>query len=379
MGKPKAVGRGGGFDRRARKAAWVALAAAVLGGGGLMSALSYSPGEASAVSGYRVTGTGGIGLRARNAPRVSGAVLYKLGEGQGVDISCQSEGDVVNGSRIWDRLRDGAWVTDYYLSTPVFNGFSPGIPNCNQSSGGSPAPAPAPVTAPPPTPAAAPAYVRYAIVTPNAQMRSGPGYQYADLGVIGRGTPVDVVCQQRGTPYAGSTLWNKLTGGQWVHDATTNSPNYNTLSPPNRWCDAASPQPSAAPPPPPARGGPPATARSIGYNPFAANYSDQCTYYAEQRMAQQTGKYMPVYGHAYLWPGQARAGGWTVGSAPAVNSVVAFPARSFGSSVGHVAWVVEVSGNRLRIQDYNWHWAGARVTDHWVTAPAGTQYIYSDR
>ena len=123
----------------------------------------------------------------------------------------------------------------------------------------------------------------------------------------------------------------------------------------------------------------PATARNIGYNPFAARYSDQCTYYAEQRMANQTSRYMPVYGNAYQWGTQARAGGWTVGTTPAVNSVVVFPAGSFGSSVGHVAWVVAVSGNQLRIQDYNWNWVGARVTDHWVTVPSGTQYIYSDR
>ena len=123
----------------------------------------------------------------------------------------------------------------------------------------------------------------------------------------------------------------------------------------------------------------PASARNIGYNPFAARYSNQCTYYAEQRMANHTGRYMPVYGNAYQWAAQARSGGWTVGSSPAVNSVVVFPAGSFGSSVGHVAWVVAISGNRIRIQDYNWNWVGARVTDHWVTVPGGTQYIYSDR
>ncbi len=34
----------------------------------------------------------------------------------------------------------------------------------------------------------------------------------------------------------GSTLWDRLTGGQWVHDALTTSPVYNNLSPPYRWC-----------------------------------------------------------------------------------------------------------------------------------------------
>jgi hypothetical protein len=56
-----------------------------------------------------------------------------------------------------------------------------------------------------------------------------------------------------------------------------------------------------------------------------------------------------------------------------------FPAGAFGSSVGHVAWVVDYTSSSLRIMDYNWNWVGAKVTDHWVSIPAGTQYIYSDR
>ena len=47
--------------------------------------------------------------------------------------------------------------------------------------------------------------------------------------------------------------------------------------------------------------------------------------------------------------------------------------------MGHVAWVVEVSGNRVHLQDYNWNRTGAHITDHWETIPAGTQFIYSDR
>jgi surface antigen len=96
-------------------------------------------------------------------------------------------------------------------------------------------------------------------------------------------------------------------------------------------------------------------------------------------MANATGMYMPVTGHAYQFAGQASVGGWTVGTTPAINSVAVFPAGSFGSSVGHVGWVVQVSGSQLRIQDYNWNFTGAVVSDHWVTPPAGTRYIYSDR
>jgi surface antigen len=138
-------------------------------------------------------------------------------------------------------------------------------------------------------------------------------------------------------------------------------------------------QPSGSPSVAAPTGRPPATARTIRSNPFRASSSNQSTFYAEERMAQRTGMYMPVYGHAYQWADQARAGGWTVGAAPAFNSVVVFPRGAFGSTVGHVAWVVEVSGSRIRIQDYNWGRVGARVTDHWVGLVNGTRFIYSDR
>lgn len=126
-------------------------------------------------------------------------------------------------------------------------------------------------------------------------------------------------------------------------------------------------------------GRPPSAAQSINYNPFAANYSNQCTYYAEERMHEQTGMYMPVYGNAYQWASEASSAGWTVGTTPAVNSVVVFPAGSFGSSVGHVAWVIAVNGNELTVQDYNWNYVGAQVTTHNLPILSGTQFIYSDR
>ena len=116
--------------------------------------------------------------------------------------------------------------------------------------------------------------------------------------------------------------------------------------------------------------------KTLPYNPFAAHYSNQCTYYAEERMYLQTGVYMDVTGNAYQWPAQASSNGWTVGTTPAVNSVVAFPVGSFGSSVGHVAWVIQVNGSSLLVQDYNWDYKGAVVTTHWLPIVPGTQFIY---
>lgn len=57
-------------------------------------------------------------------------------------------------------------------------------------------------------------------------------------GALGQHRPrtIDVVCQAWGSDVGGNRLWDRLTGGQWVSDYLLNTPGYNTLSPPNRWC-----------------------------------------------------------------------------------------------------------------------------------------------
>jgi surface antigen len=127
-------------------------------------------------------------------------------------------------------------------------------------------------------------------------------------------------------------------------------------------------------------GKPPSTAASISYNPYPSN---QCTYYAEERMHQQTGMYMPGFGDAWMWSGKARSRGWTVGTTPAVNSVVVFPKGynpPYSLTWGHVAWVIGIiPGNKLQVMDYNWNYKGAIVTNHTMVIVPGTQFIYSDR
>jgi surface antigen len=200
------------------------------------------------------------------------------------------------------------------------------------------------------------------------RVRSGPSTLTTQINTINAaGTPIDIGCQAPGqsvtaSGYGTSPVWDRLNGWNgYISDLFVRETPYAQFDRRIPGC------------------GRPSSAASIGYNPFAQNYWNQCTYYAELRMQQYTGLYMPVYGHAYQWASQAANAGWHVSTAPALNSVVVFPAGSFSSSVGHVAWVVDYTSTTLRIQDYNWNGSGARMTDHWVSIPAGTQYIYSDR
>jgi hypothetical protein len=90
---------------------------------------------------YVVEGTcadGACGLHIRSGPGYSEyAVVGSLGEGAEVQIVCQGLGETVGpspskgtASDIWDKLTNGGWVSDLYISTPDTGTWSPPIPQC---------------------------------------------------------------------------------------------------------------------------------------------------------------------------------------------------------------------------------------------------------
>lgn len=96
------------------------VAATVLGLSGVADAATY-----------QVSGTGGSGLNARSAPNTSASVVHWYAEGASINISCQTNGSVVNSaSWVWDKLADGSYVSDYYTNTPAVDNFSTNLPNC---------------------------------------------------------------------------------------------------------------------------------------------------------------------------------------------------------------------------------------------------------
>jgi len=111
---------GGGHPRRAA----IALVAA-----GVVTAGSMAV-TAGAVNGYAVTAA--PDLLVRSGPGTGYPVVGQVGHGQALDISCQTRsGSFVHGSDVWDRIGAG-YVADYWVSTPVFAAFSPGIPRCGE-------------------------------------------------------------------------------------------------------------------------------------------------------------------------------------------------------------------------------------------------------
>jgi hypothetical protein len=75
-------------------------------------------------------------------PRPCGrGAVGRLKEGEMAEIICQTRGGRVpargpGGSKIWDKLADGNYVTDYYVETPGSGRFTPGIPRCTEEGQG---------------------------------------------------------------------------------------------------------------------------------------------------------------------------------------------------------------------------------------------------
>lgn len=122
------------MNRQRRKATLLTALAVMIAGGG---AAWPSPARADAT--YHVYHTGGVGLKVRTMPSTSSGSRTVLSEGSAVTISCQTVGENIQNSKIWDRLADGGYVSDWYVDTPNVGTFTPGIGQCEQ------APVPAPI------------------------------------------------------------------------------------------------------------------------------------------------------------------------------------------------------------------------------------------
>lgn len=134
----------------------------------------------------------------------------------------------------------------------------------------------------------------------------------------------------------------------------------------------------------PNKGGYPANlANSNYYSPVVdpwGMYSRQCVSYTAWKVYQKNG-YMPYWGgrgNANQWPGNARAAGIQVSSAPRAGSVGVLMAGQYG----HVVWVDSVNANgTINISQYNYFNAGGSGWGHYsemynVSPGAYDYYIY---
>lgn len=132
-------------------------------------------------------------LNARTGPSATYPVVRTYQPGEKLPVVCQGRGQKVGSTTVWNRLANGGWVTDYYVSTPSETGFSKGLPRCSY---------PGQVTS-----------------TTALTGRTGPGSKYPATGSpLPRGALAYVACQKAGSKVATTSVWNRLTDGRWVTD-----------------------------------------------------------------------------------------------------------------------------------------------------------------
>jgi surface antigen/peptidoglycan hydrolase CwlO-like protein len=103
----------------------------------------------------------------------------------------------------------------------------------------------------------------------------------------------------------------------------------------------------------------------------------QCVSYTAWKVGQRTGNFPRYWGNANMWPGSARASGYTTGSTPRTNSVGVISAGAYG----HVVWIEAVNGDgTVDVSQYNYFNAGGAGWGNYskmrVSAATYDTYIY---
>lgn len=161
---------------------------------------------ATLAHGYHVTSTSS--LNARSGPGTSYPTVKSYAPGASLTVVCQAPGSTVRTTSVWDKLIDGTYVTDYYVSTPSNTGYSPPLTPC-----------------------------RYAYqVTAAVNQRSGPGASYAVTGSLPAGSLAWVSCQKAGSLVGGTRIWDKISYQHWVSDYYVATPSSTSYSRPVPRC-----------------------------------------------------------------------------------------------------------------------------------------------
>jgi uncharacterized protein YraI len=163
-----------------------------------------------ATVGYRYRVTSSTPVNARSGPSTSYPVTGTRQPGSTLTVICQAPGSAVGTTSVWDKLTDGSYVTDYYVSTPSGNGYSAPLPRCS--------------------------YPYQVTASGGLNQRTGPGTSYPAAGTLPDGSLAWLTCQKAGTTVGSTPIWDKLTNGRWVTDYYVATPSNTTYSKPAPRC-----------------------------------------------------------------------------------------------------------------------------------------------
>ncbi len=159
---------------------------------------------------YRYTITSPSGLNARTGPSASHPVVRTYAPSSPVQVVCQAPGSAVATSSVWDKLTDGTYVTDFYITTPSKTGYSTPLPRC--------------------------VYPYQETGPTGLDERSGPGISHPVTGQLPYGALAWVVCQGAGSATGTTRVWDRLQDSQWVSDFYLATPSKTTHSGPAPRC-----------------------------------------------------------------------------------------------------------------------------------------------
>jgi len=149
-------------------------------------------------------------IRARSGPGRSYPLVKLHPEGASLPVVCQTPGSTVGATMVWDKLNDGSYVTDYYVSTPSSTGYSAPVTRC---------------------------LYPYQVTRVNgANERTGPGISYPISGTLPGGALAWLFCQRAGSAVGSTPIWDKIDSRHWVSDNWVATPSKTSYSKPAPRC-----------------------------------------------------------------------------------------------------------------------------------------------
>jgi uncharacterized protein YraI len=162
-----------------------------------------------ATVGYAYQITSAANLNGRSGPKTSTSIVQTYPPGATVTVVCQTTGSKIGTTSVWNKLTDGNYVSDSYVSTPSNTGYSAPLPRCTYP---------------------------FQVTIPTLNKRAGPGSSYAISGTLPGGALAWVTCQRSGSRVGTTSVWDRLDDGKYVSDLYLATPRQTTYSPPLPRC-----------------------------------------------------------------------------------------------------------------------------------------------
>ena len=157
-----------------------------------------------ATVGYPYQVTSSANLNGRSGPKTSTPIVRTYAPGATVGVVCQTAGTKIGTTSVWNKLTDGNYLSDYYVSTPSNTSYSAPLPRCTYPS---------------------------QVTIPTLNKRTGPGASYAISGTLRAGALGWVTCQRSGSKVGTTSVWDKLDDGNYVTDFYLATPSKTTYRP----------------------------------------------------------------------------------------------------------------------------------------------------